>query len=250
MPHTPPSAIEKTIAVVGAGRLGNVLARALRDTGFTVHGPLSRTDAIPQADIVILTVPDAAIPETARQARKAPKARTARTTPLQLAHTSGATDLEHVDFSIHPLQTFTGTEPPEVLHGIGAAVAGRTPDDESTARAIARALGMTPFQVDDRVSYHAAAAFASNFVLTVLDTAEQLATQAGIDNPRALLAPLTRQTVDNWQRDGAAAALTGPIARGDDATVAKHRAATTDAALFDALAAATTRIARASKGST
>lgn len=240
MPHTSPSAPEKTIAVIGVGRLGRVLARALRDAGFSVHGPLSRTDEIPQTDIAILTVPDAAIPDAAR---------TARTAARQVGHTSGVTGLEHVDFSIHPLQTYTGTEPPEVFHGIGAAVAGRTPDDEATARPIAAALGMTPFRVDDRASYHAAAAFASNFILTVLDVAEQLATRAGIENPRALLAPLTRQTVDNWVRDGAATALTGPIARGDEATVARHRAAAPDQTLFDALAAATTKIARASKDS-
>ena len=240
MPHTSPSAPDATIAVIGAGRLGRVLARALRDAGFIVHGPLSRSDEIPQVDLAILTVPDAAIADAACTAR-----------PLagKLAHTSGATGLEDVDFSIHPLQTFTGGEAPEIFHGIGAAVAGRTPDDEAVAREMAEALGMTPFGVEDRASYHAAASFASNFVLTVLDAAERLATRAGIENPRALLAPLTRQSVDNWVRAGAATALTGPIARGDEATVARHRAAAPDQTLFDALAAATTKIARASKDS-
>ena len=230
-----------TIAVIGPGRLGRVLARALEAAGFTVHGPLSRTDETPDVDIAILTVPDAAIPDAAQRARRH---------ATQLAHTSGATGLEHVDFSIHPLQTFTGTEAPDVFRGIGAAIAGRTPHDEAIARQLAQALGMQPFHVDDRASYHAAASFASNFVLTVLDTAEQLATQAGVDNPRDVLAPLVRQTVDNWQRTGAAASLTGPIARGDEATVAKHRAASTDTALFDALAAATRKLAtRAPKDS-
>lgn len=236
MNSAPQLSPETTIAVIGPGRLGRVLAAALRASGFTVQGPLSRTDAIRDVDIAILTVPDAAIPQAASYAR--PHA-------TLLGHTSGATDLEHVDFSIHPLQTFTGTEPAEVFHGIGAAIAGRTPEDEKTARQLAEALGMTPFRVEDedRASYHAAASFASNFVLTVLDAAEQLATQAGIENPRDLLAPLVRQTVDNWHHQGAPAALTGPIARGDDATVAKHRAAAPDTDLFDALAAATKAVA-------
>ena len=222
-PHT-------TLAVIGPGRLGRVLSGALREAGFTVHGPLSRADEIPQVDIAILAVPDAAIPDAAANVR--PHAAT-------LAHVSGATDLTDVDFSIHPLQTFTGTESPVVFRGIGAAIDGRTDDDKSTARALAEALGAIPFETHDRATYHAAASFASNFVLTVLDTAEQLATQAGIANPRDILAPLVRQTVHNWQQQGAPQALTGPIARGDDATVAKQRAATENTDLFDALATAT-----------
>jgi predicted short-subunit dehydrogenase-like oxidoreductase (DUF2520 family) len=98
---------------------------------------------------------------------------------------------------------------------------------------------MTPFTVTDRAAYHAAASFASNFVLTVLDAAEQLATAAGVDNPREIFAPLIRQSVDNWQVQGAKAALTGPIARGDEQTVARQREAAPDKDLFDALAATT-----------
>lgn len=229
-PSGSPEPSRTTVAVIGPGRLGRVLSRALREAGFTVHGPLSRADEIRQVDIVILAVPDAAIPDAAKRAR--PHA-------THIAHVSGATDLTSVDFSIHPLQTFTGTEAPEVFHGIGAAIDGRTEDDKNTARHLADALGMIPLEVNDRATYHAAASFASNFVLAVLDTAEQLATQAGISNPRDILAPLVRQSVDNWQQQGAQQALTGPIARGDDATVAKQRTATENADFFDALAAAT-----------
>ncbi|MBO0981809.1 DUF2520 domain-containing protein [Microbacterium sp. SD291] len=228
---------DATIAVLGAGRLGTgrlgtVLARALRAAEFDVRGPLGRDDEIPDSDIALLCVPDAAIADAATRAR--PHARL-------IGHVSGATGLEGVDFSIHPLQTFSGKEEPEVFHGIGAAIAGRTPDVRDTARDLARTLGARPFEVDDahRATYHAAASFASNFVLTVLDAAEQLATTAGIDNPRELLAPLARQTVENWMNDGAKNALTGPIARGDEATVARQRAAAPDKDLFDALAAAT-----------
>lgn len=242
----PPSTLapEKTIAVIGDGRLGGVLTTALRASGLTVYGPLRRDDEIPTADIALLCVPDSAIPEAASAAR--PHA-------TRIGHVSGATPLDHVDFSIHPLQTFTGSESPDIFHGIGAAIAGRAPADMNIAEQLARTLGARPFEVDDahRADYHAAASFASNFVLTVLDAAEQLAASAGIkdDEARDLLAPLIRRTVDNWQSSGATASLTGPIARGDDATVARQRAAIDDArpeltSLFDELATATRAIAR------
>ncbi|WP_136041852.1 MULTISPECIES: Rossmann-like and DUF2520 domain-containing protein [unclassified Microbacterium] len=227
-----------TIAIVGAGRLGRVLARSLRGAGFDVLGPLRRDQSMPNADIALLCVPDAAIPAVAFVAR--PHVRL-------VGHVSGATSLDDVDFSLHPLQTFTGAETPDVFHGIGAALAGRTDDARAVAEQLARALGARPFTVDDRASYHAAASFASNFVLTVLDAAEQLAAAAGIpsDDARELLAPLVGQTVENWKGLGAQDALTGPIARGDGETVARQRSAAEKLALqelFDALAAATRTI--------
>lgn len=234
-----PLAPGTTIAVIGAGRLGGVLARALRTAGFEVLGPLRRDQSMPSADFALLCVPDAAIPAVAFVAR--PHVRL-------VGHVSGATPLDDVDFSIHPLQTFTGSETPDVFHGIGAAIAGRTPEALTVADQLARALGADPFPVDDahRASYHAAASFASNFVLTVLDAAEQLAAEAGVD--RAHLAPLVRQTVANWAAEGGAAALTGPIARGDEDTVARQRAASGDFAdLFDALADATRALAAREK---
>jgi predicted short-subunit dehydrogenase-like oxidoreductase (DUF2520 family) len=235
MHSTPALTPETTIAIVGAGRLGGVLARALRAAGFVVLGPLRREDRMPDADIALLCVPDSAIAAVAFAAR--PHARL-------VAHVSGATPLTDVDFSLHPLQTFTGKETTEVFHGIGMAVDGRTPEALEVAEALARAIGANPVVVDDtrRATYHAAASFASNFVLTVLDAAEHLAKDAGVD--RAHLEPLVRRTVDNWAASGAASALTGPIARGDEATVARQRAASADYQdLFDALATATRAVA-------
>ncbi|MGV2901539.1 DUF2520 domain-containing protein [Microbacterium sp. AGC62] len=228
-----------TIAIVGAGRLGRVLTRSLRTVGFDVLGPLRRDQSMPNVDIALLCVPDSAIPAVAFVAR--PHVRL-------VGHVSGATLLDDVDFSLHPLQTFTGGETPDVFHGIGAAVAGRTDDARAVAEQLARALGARPFTVDDRAGYHAAASFASNFVLTVVDAAEQLAAAAGIpsDDVRQLLAPLVRQTVENWTDAGAQEALTGPIARGDGETVARQRSAAGELdlqELFDALAAATQAIA-------
>lgn len=235
MHSTPAPSPDTTIAIVGAGRLGGVLARALRAVGFVVLGPLRREERMPDADIALLCVPDSAIAAVAFAAR--PHARL-------VAHVSGATPLTDVDFSLHPLQTFTGKETSEVFRGIGVAVDGRTPEALEMAEQLARALGANPFRVDDthRAEYHAAASFASNFVLTVLDAAEHLGRDAGVD--RAHLGPLVRQTVDNWAAHGAASALTGPIARGDEATVARQRAASADYRdLFDALATATRAVA-------
>ncbi|MFE7021380.1 Rossmann-like and DUF2520 domain-containing protein, partial [Microbacterium sp. NPDC057650] len=223
-----------TVAVIGAGRLGGVLVGALRATGLTVHGPLRRGEKAPASDLVLLCVPDAAIAEVA----------TGMDAGL-VGHVSGATGLDDVDFSLHPLQTFTGSEGPEAFHGIGAAVAGRTPEALAVATSLAERLGARPFEVDDRAGYHAAASFASNFVLTVLDAAEQLARDAGVEDARELLAPLVRRTVDNWVSQGAASALTGPIVRGDEATVARQRAALRPelVPLFDELADATRALA-------
>ncbi|WP_460798172.1 DUF2520 domain-containing protein [Microbacterium sp. GXF0217] len=229
MPAESAPAAASTVAVIGAGRLGRVLAAALADAGYDVHGPLGRDDVHPATDIALLSVTDAAIPDAAA---------TARAQACVIGHVSGATGLDDVDFSIHPLQTFTGTETPAVFRGIGAAVDGRTSDAREIAEQLARALGATPFRVQDadRPAYHAASALASNLILPVLDAAEQVALSAGVHDARALLAPLVRRAVDNWVERGASEALTGPIARGDESTVERHRAAI-DAATpqFDAL---------------
>ena len=208
------------VAVIGAGRLGGVLAGALRHAGLAVQGPLRRGEEIPNVDIALLCVPDEAIPDAARMAR--PGARV-------IGHVSGATTLDDVDFSLHPLQTFTGAETPDVFHGIGCAIDGRTDAALAVAAELVEVLGARAFRVDDahRAAYHAAASLASNLLLTVLGAAEQVAGAAGLhaDEARTLLAPLVRQTVANWESSGGRAALTGPIARGDEQTVERQRAA-------------------------
>ncbi|WP_298863457.1 Rossmann-like and DUF2520 domain-containing protein [uncultured Microbacterium sp.] len=242
---TPSEPFDTTVTIIGAGRLGGVLARALKSVGFAVTGPLHREEEVPASDIVFLCVPDAEIAAAALTAR--PHARL-------LGHVSGATGLDDVDFSIHPLQTFTGGETPDVFHGIGAAVAGRTAEAEKTAVHLAEALGARPFHVDDahRAGYHAAASIASNLLLVVLDAAEQAAVAAGIrsDQARELLAPLVTRTVENWVAKGAHDALTGPIARGDEQTVRRQRDAISQQnpallPLFDQLADGARALARA-----
>jgi predicted short-subunit dehydrogenase-like oxidoreductase (DUF2520 family) len=151
-------------------------------------------------------------------------------------------------FSLHPLMTVTvdGTGPP--WPGAVAAVSGSTRRAQATASRLAADLGLRPVPISeaDRAAYHAAASMASNFLVTLEDAAERLAATAGAG--RDLLVPLVRQTVENWSAAGAQA-LTGPIARGDEATVARQRDAVAERApelleLFDALAAATRELTR------
>ncbi|WP_308492764.1 DUF2520 domain-containing protein [Microbacterium terrisoli] len=230
------------VTVIGAGRVGPVFARALRMAGVTTHGPLRRGEHIPLADVALLCVPD-------REIRDAAAAATGRA--HYLGHTSGATPLHDVDLGVHPLQTFTGEEDETALRGIGAAIAGRTTDAEDVARRLAETLGMRPFVLADadRAAYHAAASVASNFLLTLEAAAERLASAAmPAEQARELLVPLVRTTVENWATLGAASALTGPIARGDEATVARQRDAVAEAApdlldLFDTLVAHTRTLA-------
>ncbi len=170
---------------------------------------------------MLLCVPDSEIPAAAGAV--------AGTAPL-VGHTSGATPLDALDpagaqaFGLHPLQTFAGGEGAERFRGAGCAVAGRTGPALSAAIDLAERLGMRPLPIEDgqRAAYHAAASIASNFLVTLQAAAERVAGGAGLEpsEARALLAPLVRSTVENWASAGPERALTGPVARGDEATVA------------------------------
>jgi predicted short-subunit dehydrogenase-like oxidoreductase (DUF2520 family) len=235
--------MHSTIAIVGRGRMGPALARALGAAGDPVLGPLGRGAGDAGADVVLLCVPDTQIAGAA--AAIAPR------DGLIVGHCSGATGLDvlapHEALGLHPLMTVTPDG--AAFAGAGCAVAGSTDQALETARALANALGMRPFEVadGDRAAYHAAAAIASNFLTTIEAAAERLAATAGV--PREALVPLVRASVENWAALGGERALTGPIARGDDATVARHREAIAERApdlaeLFDALADATRALAR------
>ena len=229
------SAPSHHVAVVGAGRLGTTLATALREAGLQVDGPLRRGQpAASTADVVLLCVPDAAIADAAADVAPGPL----------LGHCSGATDLEPLGprpgFSLHPLMTVPAGAAPSILRGAGAAVDGSGPEPLAVAESLARAVGLEPVAIAacDRAAYHAAASMASNFLVALEGAAERLGAQAGLE--RELLVPLVRATVENWATLGAQRALTGPVARGDEATVARQRAAVAQRTpelleLFDAL---------------
>jgi predicted short-subunit dehydrogenase-like oxidoreductase (DUF2520 family) len=216
------------LVVIGPGRVGRSLATAAAAAGIDARlaGRGEASAAARQAEVALICVPDGAITEACEAIAGA-------IPPLRfVGHTSGATGLEALasatgrgasSFSLHPLQTIPdgGT----VLDGAPCAVSGSNSEALELARALAERLGMTPFAVPEegRTAYHAAACIASNFLVTLEESAVELLAAAGVENGRDLLAPLVLRTAANWSERGGAA-LTGPIARGDEVTVERHLA--------------------------
>ncbi len=236
MPTTHPISDDQRglrFTVVGRGRLGRALAGALAAAGAPVEGPLGRGAAVgAHVDVVLLCVPER---ELAAAAAAVPHG------PL-VGHCSASAPLSvlapHERFSAHPLMTVT--EAGATFSGAACAVDGSSARALDAAVGLATRLGMVPVRVpaERRALYHAAASMATNFLVTLEAAAERLASECGIE--RAHLAPLVRATVANWEAQGFGA-ITGPIARGDDATVAAQRAAVAERAadllpLWDALA--------------
>jgi predicted short-subunit dehydrogenase-like oxidoreductase (DUF2520 family) len=241
------------LAVVGAGRVGSSFAAAAERAGLSV-ALAGRTEAIEaclEADAVLLCVPDDAIERAAQTiASSGPKLRFA-------GHTSGASTLAPLaplaaagasTFSLHPLQTVPDRSTD--FTGCPSAIAGADEQAVELARALAERLGMIPFEIaeDRRAAYHAAACLASNFLIALEESAAALLGEAGPEDARELLAPLVLRTAANWSERGAAA-LTGPIARGDEATVARHLEALREIApelvpLYEALAERTRELAK------
>jgi predicted short-subunit dehydrogenase-like oxidoreductase (DUF2520 family) len=223
------------ITVIGAGRAGTTIAARLRERGVRLGE---------KGELRLLCVPDRAIAEVARSIPPGP----------WVAHVSGATPLAALDpharrFSVHPLQTLSRDGGPQQLDGAFGGVTAEPGEARARGLWLAETLGLQPFILADdrRALYHAGASIASNFLVTLEAAAERLATEAGGD--RELLLPLVRATVENWAALGAEGALTGPVARGDEATVAAQRAAIAERAtdllgLFDALVDATRTIAK------
>lgn len=223
---TPPRAnnpAPSPIVVVGRGRVGTAISRAAAGAGIdvTLAGRAGLESACADAEVVLLCVPDGEIASAAGSvAAAAPLLRL-------IGHTSGATELTALAavaaeaFSLHPLQTIP--DGAATLVGSPAAIEGSTAEGLRFARELAVALGMRPFELPpgSRAAYHAAAAIASNFLVTLEESAAGLLADAGIHNGRELLAPLVLRTAANWAEHGPAA-LTGPIARGDEATVRRH----------------------------
>jgi predicted short-subunit dehydrogenase-like oxidoreductase (DUF2520 family) len=227
--------------IVGQGRMGTALAYALRAAGAEVRGPFGRGTAAHGDDqVMLLCVPDREIAAAAAMVPAGPI----------VGHVSASAPLDqlapHERFSMHPLLSVVGAG--AQFAGAYCAIDGSTPRALDAARGLAELLGMHVKRVsrDQRALYHAAASIASNFLITLEGAAERLAADVGLE--RDALVPLVRATVDNWALQGARAALTGPIARGDVATATRQREAVADSApdllpLWDALAAATRELA-------
>ena len=196
----------KSVHVVGLGRVGSAVAARLSERGLRV----SEQDS----DLVLLCVPDRAIAEVAGSFEPGP----------WIAHVSGATSLAALDphtrrFGLHPLQTFTRSRGAEQLDGAYGAVTAETAEARELGLWLAQVLGLAPFTLHDagRDAYHAGAAIASNYLVTLRRAAGSLLEAAGA--PPQALDPLIRRTIENGFE------LTGPIARGDWATVETHLAA-------------------------
>jgi predicted short-subunit dehydrogenase-like oxidoreductase (DUF2520 family) len=196
----------ETIRIVGArGRVGSALRGRLAERGFAVDSD--------DAELVLLCVPDRAIAEVAAATPQGP----------WIAHVSGATPLDALDpherrFGLHPLQTFSKALGPEQLDGAWGAVIAETDEARAIGRWLAETLGLRPFDLDDdkRAAYHAGAAMASNYLVTLRAAAGSLLEAAGA--PPEALDPLIRGVTDTGFE------LTGPIARGDWETVERHLA--------------------------
>jgi len=144
-----------------------------------------------------------------------------------VAHTSGATPLAALDphskrLSVHPLQTFTLGRGPEQLDGAWAAVTAENIEARSIGWDLAGTLGLRAFDLADadRTLYHAGAAIASNYLVTLYRAASRLFEDAGA--PPEGLVPLMTRTIENGFE------LTGAISRGDWAVVEAHLAALHD----------------------
>jgi predicted short-subunit dehydrogenase-like oxidoreductase (DUF2520 family) len=199
------------VHVIGTGRAGGAIRGRLLERGLHVTDGRA---ADPDAELVLLCVPDHVIGEVAASVRIGP----------WVAHVSGATRLSALDpherrFSVHPLQTLTRGRGPEQLDGAWGAISAETDDALARARWLAETLGLRPFEVADadRTLYHAAAVIGGNYLVTLWRVATRLLEQVGA--PPEAIVPLMTRTIENGFD------LTGPIARGDWTTVEAHLAA-------------------------
>lgn len=266
-----------SIGVVGAGRVGAVLAAAFAASGHLLTGVSGRSPAsqtrietlLPSAsvgtpatvaagaDVVVIAVPDDSLGEVTGQLVAAGAIR-----PGQLVvHTSGrhgtdvlsaAADAGAGVLAMHPAMTFTGTDVDvDRLSSTVFALTGG-PDVRDAAERLVASLEGTPIWLSEeqRVVYHAALAHGANHLVTLVSQAQELLRSIGTDDPSSVLRPLMSAALDNSLAYGAAA-LTGPVARGDAATVEAHVEALTDSAAstrdaYVAMARATTEQAAAS----
>lgn len=233
------------VLVVGAGPVGHAIAGALSEAGFQLRhwsrarGPLfEEQDGRPRqaADIVLLAVRDEAIPQAARYILE----QHAAGPDSVLLHCAGAMPPGEILAAergtvrgvgmLHPLHSFVAGEEvvaTKTLRGVVFAISGDDPG-RAAAQLLCEALGgvALPLSPEQQAAYHAAAVMAAGHVAALLDVAAHVLANIGLHRPDAekALAALTRSVVDNIERVGLPAALTGPFARGDSATVARHLA--------------------------
>ena len=235
------------VAIVGAGRVGTALAVLLAGAGHRLVAVSGRdatrtrtekflpgetvipaVEAVRDAELVLIGVPDDAISETAEGIAGSVR------DGAHVAHVSGSAPLSDLDpvvragahaLSLHPLQTF-----PDVEAGIARlpqsffAVTAAAEDEYAVAEKLVDDIGGRSFRLpDDRKAlYHAAAVFSSNYLAVTQRVAELLFTLAGVEDPVSRFEPLARSTLDNVFELGPSEALTGPASRGDAGTIRRN----------------------------
>src|SRR5277367_614505 len=243
--------MSRTISIIGAGRVGQSLAKRLRKLGWRIGAVVTQsaatsraavraitagtpnaaiTQAALDADVILLATPDAALVAVSREL--AGIAGTKWRGKIIL-HTSGALDHGVLaplarkgasTASMHPMQTFSGRTAPN-LKNIIFSIEG-APSASRVAQKIARSLGGIPvlIQSKHKPAYHAAGTTVAGHALGLVESATQSLVNIGFTRRRAhqALLPLIRQMLDNYERFGPQAAWTGPLSRGDYATIAKH----------------------------
>ncbi|HSD48335.1 MAG TPA: Rossmann-like and DUF2520 domain-containing protein [Actinomycetota bacterium] len=237
------------VAVVGAGRVGTAMAVLLGRAGHRIRAVgggeatrertarylpgvpmLPNEDVARSAQVVLLGTADAAIEPVCTSLVRSGALGPGQT----VAHLSGATGLEALGTAeasgagvvcLHPLQTCPDVEAAIArIPGSAFAVTAREPEPLELGMRLAEDAGGRPFALEDAMKplYHAAAVFASNYLVAISALAEDLGGVAGIPDARAALAPLQRATLENLEAVGPAAALTGPAVRGDAGTVERN----------------------------
>lgn len=235
------------VAIVGAGRVGTALAVLWRRAGHRITAVSGReatpervarflpeipvrapADAVRDASLAVIATPDSAIASACKAIAVARAAGTA------VAHVSGAMGLDALDaarsvgatiLSLHPLQSFPSVEAAiERLPGAAFAVSAFEEEGFAIGERMALDAGGRPFRLDESMKplYHAAAVFASNYLVTITAVAEELDRAAGVAEPIGALAPLQEATLANVRQGGPATALTGPAVRGDAVTIARN----------------------------
>jgi predicted short-subunit dehydrogenase-like oxidoreductase (DUF2520 family) len=243
--------MKDTLSIVGAGRAGRGLGRVLHDLGWKIQIVADRNltkaraavraigAGIPadelnrqmlESAVVLITTQDGLIESVAKELAEIGGQEWRGKIVL---HTSGAldcsalkplADLGAATGSVHPMQTFGEQSPPE-LAGRTFGIEG-SPVALKVSRKMVRQMGGVAVRLlgANKAAYHSSAVFASGHVLALMETAIRLLMAQGFTRRQAVrtLVPLTRQTLDNFESLGARAAWTGPIARGDYATMQRH----------------------------
>jgi len=249
--------MSETVSIVGAGRVGRALGRRLHELGWRVGGVTGRsistaraavraigagqpldapTHQILNSRVVLITTPDSAIEGVAKNLAQLGGKEWCGKVVL---HTSGAldssvlqplADLGAATGSMHPMQTFSTQNFPDLakcIFGIEGCPAAL-----QVARKMIHQMDGVAVRLSgaNKAAYHAAGSFACAYVLALMETATRLLMTQGFKRRQAMraLLPLTRQTLDNFERVGPLAAWTGPLARGDFSTIERHVKALAD----------------------